>query len=423
MSAGSSDQGAVAWRTLIAATTLLAVSVLGTRVVTTCFDPLRPGVKSSFGLSHGDDFNRYRAVARMVPSVAERPEKSVLAIGSSEVCLGFNPVAFDTELRARSNGARFESWSSYNFGLQSMVPETELLMARRLQEVYTKRRQKIGVSFIQLSPDIISEGAHKMAHAYVPHQALPFQDWKDLASNAKAEPRQTLRDAVNRYVFATVPPAIAGDWVSGRLVWGDSRLIADCEVGFHLRSEKQWSDEIRSAMVSARAENCRQLSELYPNGLPVWDPAIRGAPTTGLPATQSSFDELRRIFLLPEAQQKNGEVRRSLPAEVDGTCTDDAIDTQVSAARTLANISDRTYLVVWPVNWGWSPPGTAERWEKGRNVIERVAKETGLPVLDYSHSPDFSESDFFDSEHLHYDGEQKLSKLLAARLAADAAQN
>ena len=65
----------------------------------------------------------------------------------------------------------------------------------------------------------------------------------------------------------------------------------------------------------------------------------------------------------------------------------------------IAAVSERTEVVLMPVNHAWVKRSPAAL-ERLREVVLRIARETGLPVLDFQSPPSLDASHFWDATHL-----------------------
>jgi hypothetical protein len=90
------------------------------------------------------------------------------------------------------------------------------------------------------------------------------------------------------------------------------------------------------------------------------------------------------------------------------------------ALRALAGVSERTVLLLAPRNRAWvqlTPEGRARLNE----VMARLSRDTGVPVVDLSEAPEFTAEDFIDVTHLNESsGRPRLSRRLAEVLSSSA---
>lgn len=383
---------ATALRTVTAAVLVALGGGALVRAIAAAFDPFQayPGHTSDYGVA------RTRAMRAALPAIADRPEKTVIATGSSGLARAFVPAVFDAALAGK--GERYVSFDMAQLLLQ---PETALAMARVIRSTYEARHKRLGITIFGISVPELTRAAVRAARDKMPDQAFAFTNATGLAELARARPREALADALTFLVFGDVRPERVSLWLED---WARGRP-SPCESGL-----KQPPD---GAEAQGQLDAfCAELRRQFPRGVSPWNPATRGGFDFGLPATHPA---LERLIALQSASISAPLPPPSGPIPERDDIDEDAVRTMIAAVRELGAVSDHTFVLrdlLNPVLVAPLPPGRFAQW---RSVAERIAREGGAPLIDPNDGT-FGPADFGDRTHLNPLAAERFSSLLADRL-------
>lgn len=383
---------ATALRTVAAAALVAFGGGAVVRAVAAAFDPFQayPGHTSDYGVA------RTRAVRAALADVARRPEKTVIVTGSSGLARAFVPAAFDAALDR--DGARYVSFNMAQLLLQ---PETALAMARVIRSTYEARHARLGVVIFGISVPELARPAVRAARNKMPDQAFAFTSAAGLADLARAYPREALTDALTFLVFGNVRPDRISLWLDD---WARGRP-SPCESGVKQPPEGPEAQAQLDAF-------CSELRRQFPRGVSPWNPATRGRIDFGLPATQPMIE---RLVALQSSSISAPQPPPAAPVPERDDIDDDAVRTMVAAVRELDAVSEHTVVLrdlLNPVLIAPLPPARLAQW---RGVAERIARESGVPLIDPNDGT-FGPADFGDRTHLHPLAAERFSSMLADRL-------
>lgn len=376
---------------MAAALVVLAGGAL-VRVVAAAFDPFQayPGHTSDYGVA------RTRALRAALPAIADRPEKTVIALGSSGLARAFVPTAFDAALDDAG-----EHYLSFNMAQLLLQPETSLAMARVIRSTYEARHKRLGITIFGIAVPDLARPAVRAARSKMPDQAFAFTSTAGLLDRARTRPLDATTDALTYLVFGDVRPERVTLWIED---WAKARP-SPCESGL-----KQPPDG-KEAQAELDAF-CAELRRQFPRGVPPYNPATRGGLDFGLPATRPMLDRLATL----QADAISAPLPPPAgPIPERDDIDEDAVVTLIAAVRELAAVSDHLIVLrelMNPVLLAPLPPARLSQW---RSVAERIARESGVPLVDPNDGT-FGPADFGDRTHLHPLAAERFSARLAGRL-------
>ncbi|MFT3776063.1 MAG: SGNH/GDSL hydrolase family protein [Minicystis sp.] len=383
---------ATALRTVSAAALVVLGGGAVVRAIGAAFDPYRayPGHTSDYGVA------RTRALRTALPDIAERPDKTVIVLGSSGLARAFVPAAFDAALERGG-----ERYVSFNMAQLLLQPETALAMARVIRSTYEARHKRLGITIFGISVPELERAAVRAARDKMSDQAFAFTSAAALSERARTRPREAVMDALTFLVFGDVRPERVGLWVED---WARGQP-SPCESGV-----KQPPD---GAEAQAELDAfCAELRRQFPRGVSPWNPAARGGLDFGLPATRPMLEHLVAL--------QSAAISAPLPPPAGpiperDDIDEDAVRTLIAAVRELRAVSEHVVVLrdlMNPVLVAPLPPARFAQW---RGVAERIAREGGAPLIDPNDGA-FGPADFGDRTHLHPLAAERFSSRLADRM-------
>jgi hypothetical protein len=379
-----------ALRAVSAAALVVGASGALVRTISAAFDPFEayPGHTSDYGVA------RSRALRAALPAIVERPQESVILLGSSGLARAFVPSVFDAALGAGHD--------SFNLAQLLLQPETALAMATVIRRTYESKKKRIWITFFGVSVPELVRDSLRAARSQMPDQAFAFGGASVATTAAHADLLGTLDDQLQFAVFGNVRTGRVGLWLEDWLEGGRS----PCESGLKQPPE---GEEAQAALSTF----CTELHEQFPRGVPPWNPGTRGAIDFGLPATRPVLARLIELqpkpVDLPLAAAANPS--QKAPDNID----EEAIRMMIAALRELEAVSDHTFVlrdIMNPAGLASVPPAQLVQW---REVAARIAHEGDAPLLDLNDGT-FVASDFGDRTHLHPLAAERFSVQLAQQV-------
>jgi hypothetical protein len=383
-------------------TAALVVGAAGALVRRTAaaFDPFTayPGHTADYGVE------RSRAIRAAIPLMAERPERSIVVIGSSGVARAFVPTVFDAAL----DGSRHRH-VSFNLAQFLIQPETDLATAMLIRQTYEERGKRVAVTVFGISSPELTKSFVPGARKRQPDQAYAFTTADTIADRARSEPLAALGDGLDYLVFGDVRPERVGSWVADRL--GAAHSVG-CNSGMKQPPD---TEEGQTALVGF----CNELLRQFPLGIPPWNLSTRGGFGFGMPETRPMLEQLVAAQTKVMAETSPGPPGPPGPPEAPWPPPDpideDAVRTVIAAVRELRAVSDHMFVLRDVLNP--EIPQSHAQLAHWRAVAEWIAREGDAPLLDFNDGT-FAPADFGDRTHLHPLAAERFSKLLAARVQA-----
>jgi hypothetical protein len=375
-----------ALRVVGAAALVVAAGALPVRGINHALDPFSPypGHTSDYGVA------RARAIRAVIPEIAARHDEVAIVTGSSGLARAFVPPVFDASLAGIG-----KKYVSYNLGQLLLQPETALAMAKVVRTEFEGRDRKIGLTLFGISVPELARYSLRAARRSMPEQVYAFESAEEIATRLPKQPLPALRDGLEFAAFGNIRPEQTGLWVEDWL----AGKPAACNAGLaHPPS----------------AEYCRELAREFPKGVPPWNVERRGGFDFGLPATRPMLEQMIETQAAdPKSQVPKPAV--APPLDLD----EDAVSMMVSAARQLAAVSERIFVVRDILNPALVLPEQETAW---RAIASRIAHEAGVPLLDLNDGM-VAAADFGDRTHLNPLAAERFSAALAARLKPGLIQN
>jgi hypothetical protein len=336
--------------------------------------------------------------------MAERPERSIVVLGSSGVARAFVPTVFDAAL----DGSR-RRHVSFNLGQFLLQPETSLATAKLVRQTYEERGKRLAMTVFGISSPELTRSFVPNARRRQPDQAYAFSTADTLAERGRVAPLAALGDGLDYLVFGDVRPERVGSWVADRFA---ARPVG-CNSGLKQPPD---SDEGQAALVAF----CDELLRQFPHGIPPWNISSRGGLDFGLPTTRPMLEDLiaaqtKVLAEAPPAPPRDPVAHPAAPWPPPEPIDEDAVRTVIAAVRELRAVSDHMFVLRDVLNP--EIPQSPAQLAQWRAVAERIAHEGEVPLLDFNDGT-FAPSDFGDRTHLHPLAAERFSKLLAARVQA-----
>ena len=403
MPSSTSSSERIALWTALAGLGVLLGSLAIIRGCTATTEALLPDV---FGMV------RIKTANQGLARIATAPGPKAVFFGSSTVELGFAPEVFDDHLAAAG-----VDMTSYNLGIGNMNPSLQVVLARRMREVFEAEGDRVELMLVEFNP---FQATRKRVAVNAPFfetvlaiLSTPRTLWRD----ALEDPERAARLATIKYLR----DGVAAQSITTGLGYAVEAIAENLGSG----DENPRSPEFERVLEEREALAVELLSSIRKD-LPEWRPPLawhfflRGAvpqPADLSPETLEQIGRLMANLAHPETMQEHLERRIRCCDIVDLHFDEGLVSDFIAMVHELASISDRIVVVLMPKNYDWvkNPP---EALERQRRVLERIERETGVRVADFQHLPELDGAYFFDVSHLTlYEGQHRFSRLLAEHWA------
>jgi hypothetical protein len=379
---------AVVMRAAGTAVAVLALALLAARGFAQCVERVVP-LHSQFSLL---DLSR---TAGAIDAV-EHERVDVAFIGTSAVWFGFEPRRFDAELAARGHPL-----TSFNFGLVPTSVRLQRFFADAICEAHRARGTRWTMMIYELAPAefldklVAQDVTDPSTAAYKEQVAAMILRPAELVSELRRDPGGTLRALLAKPLGHRGPAAVF-EAVS-------TYLYEDLE-------PEPWRKPVPELLAAVR---------------PFWDvhrrttwlPEARGFLPVG-PEARALYDEIMRLNHTEQELAKQRVMATEdlglLPMEVNAA----AVERLIEQIRVLARCPERVVLVVMPISPNIMRAMRPEARRRLADVIAKVQRDTGYPLLDFEAPPELGLDDYYDAEHLSLTvSAGKFSRLLAGRVA------
>jgi len=326
---------------------------------------------------------------------AEHERVDVAFIGTSAVWFGFEPRRFDAELAARGH-----SLTSFNFGLVPTSVRLQQFLAGAICEAHRARGARWPMMIYEIAPAdfldrlVADDETDPSIAAYKAQVEAMMLRPAALVSELRRDPGGTLRALLAKPLGYRGPAAVF-EAVS-------TYLYEDLE-------PESWRKPVPELLAAVRP-----FWDVHRRTM--WVRDARGFLPVG-PEARAMYDEIMRLNHTKQELAKQRVMVTEmglLPMEVNAP----AVERLVEQIRVLARCPERVALVVMPISPNIMRVMRPEARKRLADVLAKVQRDTGYPLLDFVDSPEFGLEDYYDAEHLSLTvSAGKFSSLLADRVA------
>ncbi|WNG46003.1 SGNH/GDSL hydrolase family protein [Archangium minus] len=328
-----------------------------------------------------------------LPALAAR-EDAALVFGSSLIQHGFSPEVFEAHVR----GPRV---TAYNLGFPGVDPEVQRLLAHRVAEAFQRSGHRARLTVVEFTPFQATLARGRSAK---------FSEMANVKRAMLATPGDLVETALRS-------PEEASHLAALQALGGNSPLAITSMLEHQLFADPAPADPERQELV-ARMRAGRERVEQ--RRVRAWDPVRRGEARLFFDETREDYLAWVRLRTTPEILEQNLEWRVWTSDLLELHFDERKVAAFAEAVRTLAGVSERTVLLLAPRNRAWvqlTPEGRSRLAE----VVARLSRDTGVPVVDLSEALEFTPEDFIDVTHLNESsGRPRLSRRLAEELSPPA---
>ncbi|WP_224365528.1 SGNH/GDSL hydrolase family protein [Hyalangium versicolor] len=331
----------------------------------------------------------------VLPEISRR-EDAVLVFGSSIIQHGFSPEAFEQRLGAPV--------TAYNLGFPGVNPLMQALLARKVAQSFEHTGRKARLTLVEFTPfqATLARGKSSWYREQSAVKKALLADPPTLAETARNSPEEASH--------------VGALWLMGGISPLSVTSLLETRI-FDEPSPSWWpvpppeDPSAERKALAARILSTRAAIEH--REVPEWDPVRRGEVRWIFDETREAYLAWARLRSAPELLKADVQWRVNTSDMLELRFDDAQVTGFIEAVRTLASVSQETRVVVGPRNRAWNQP-TPEGRARLAAVLARIKRETGVPLLDLSESPDFVPEDFIDVTHFNEShGRPKFSRRLA----------
>lgn len=337
--------------------------------------------------------DRIQDFLQELPAIAAR-EDAALVFGSSLIQHGFSPEVFEANL----GGPRV---TAYNLGFPGVDPEVQLLLAHRVAESFQRSGHRARLMVVEFTPFQATLARGRSAK---------FNEMANVKRAMLATPGDLVETALRS-------PEEASHLAALQALGNNSPLAITSTLEHQLFDEPAPADDARQVLVARIRAGKARVEQRH---VRAWDPVRRGESRLFFEETREDYLAWARMRSAPEILEQNLEWRVRTSDLLELRFDERKVAAFAEAVRALAGVSERTVLMLAPSNRAWvqlTPGGRARLAE----VVARLSRDTGVPVVDLSEAPEFTPEDFIDVTHLNESsGRPRLSRRLAEVLSPPA---
>lgn len=333
-------------------------------------------------------FGRVVEAQAALPRILEEEEgELVMFFGSSMTDAGFSARHFDRELRSRDVAV-----SSWNFGFGGLNPYFQNILSRRIREAFEARDRRLKLALIEFNPFQATKTRWQRAQQ-IKDSLLPMlSSDRELLNIALHDPERGALLFTIHYLR---------DNVSAEMITTEFASAFQAPAP---RSELPPLDTEQQARLDELGEILAQrFNEEYPDfqgGQWVYEWQGAGTVPWERPAsTVALFPEYYTLIRNPRFMD-NDRLRRIRTADIlELDFEEQMIRDFISIVGNFQAISDHVEVILLPRNTDWInyTPEVAARLQ---SVIDRIARETGVPVRNHQALPEMRPDMFGDTTHL-----------------------
>jgi hypothetical protein len=322
-----------------------------------------------------------------LPQITQEQEDLVMVFGSSMVHAGFSARHFDREVNAM--GGEVKSW---NFGFGGLNPYFQDYLSRRIREGFEQDERRLRLALIEFNPFQTTQtrwqGAVPAVDSFITMLASDDELWQmaleDPERGALLFNIKYLRDNVSAEMATTF---------FGRMFREPPQL-----------SDRPGLDEEQQARFDEISDELNsRFEEEYPDFVPAqWKYDWQGAGTVPWERPAETVAMFPEFYALQHNEERmhNDLLFRIRSADaVDLNFEDLLVERFIAVVENFKPIADEVEVILLPRNTDWInyTPEVAARLQ---SVIERIERETGVPVRNQQLIEASPPEAFSDTTHL-----------------------
>jgi hypothetical protein len=355
---------------------------------------------------------RIQTSAQALPVGLSAPASAarVYVLGSSLVEFGFSPDIFDQTLSQHGVDVR-----SYNYGYGNADPSIHKLFARRLAKTFAGRK-KLDLVVFEFSP-FQATRAREQQTGKLDHAAKALlYDGGDILRTALSDHEEAVALFNTRYVRNGIPAEAITNLLATVI------QVAGTDKGGNREEAATQGATDQPPLAKQAWSLYRKVMGEWPQASPPggWFEEHRGGlPPSVSEPTQALADTVMSRLQQPERMQASRKQRLQCCDIESLDFSERMLDDLIAAIHYAQSVSRRVDLLLMPRN-----EAVISLTEKGHQrlamALERIRKETGVQVVNFSQRPGYNLGMFLDADHLTlFRGRRHFSADLARYYADD----
>jgi hypothetical protein len=340
-----------------------------------------------------------------IPQIAAEENQLVMFFGSSMTDAGFSPREFDLKLAEKG----IET-TSFNFGFGGLNPMFQEYLSKRIVEDFKAENRRLKLVMIEFNPFQTTITRRNRAVALEDSYIALLASPGELLDILFEDPERGLRMLEIRYLR---------DGISAEMIttffWAEP--FQTPFVGTDLVKEDGVEERLGEVLAG--------LGEAFEVEYPEYDGSDwyypwRGGGTNKSERSPETLALVDEYYTLTQTDYRMDDDRlsRIYTADiVDLNFDPDLIEAFIALVKNFQQIADHVEIVMLPKNTDWikNPP---EALARQAAVVERIRRETGVPLRDFQQTDFVSNDMFSDSTHLNrYQGAVAFTHLVAEEYA------
>ena len=340
-----------------------------------------------------------------IPRIAAEENQLVMFFGSSMTDAGFSPREFDLKLAEKG----IET-TSFNFGFGGLNPMFQEYLSKRIVEDFEAENRRLKLVMIEFNPFQTTitrrNRAVALEDSYIALLASPGELFDILLE----DPERGIRMLEIRYLR---------DGISAEMIttffWAGP--FQTPFIGTKLVEEEGVEERLGEVLAG--------LGEAFEVEYPEYDGSDwyypwRGGGTNKSERSAETLALVDEYYTLTQTDYRMDDDRlsRIYTADiVDLNFDTDLIEAFIALVKNFQQIADHVEIIMLPKNTDWikNPP---EALARQAAVVERIRRETGVPLRDFQQTDFVSNDMFADATHLNrYQGAVAFAHLLAEEYA------
>lgn len=343
-----------------------------------------------------------------LPRIVEQEGDLVMVFGSSMTQAGFSARHFDRLIAERGGETR-----SWNFGFGGLNPFFQDYLSRRVREAFEAEDRKLALALIELNPFQTTttrwQGAEPVIDSFITYLASD----EELLEMALEDPERGALLYTIRYLRDGVSAEMITTFFGQEL--------------FEQRPQESDRPSLSEEDQARFDELAELLNERFEEEYPdfedrAWSYEWQGAGTVPWerPAeTVELFPEFYRLIQANERQMHDDLLFRIRTTDIlELELEELLVERFIAVVESFKPIAERVEVILLPRNTQWVEY-TPEARARLDALIERIERETGVPVRNHQEIPEITPAMFSDTTHLaRYVGDIPYTEYLVEQYAS-----
>lgn len=379
MSSSTSSSRGIHSRSLVLILAITAVSVVLLNIIA---DAMGGDVENNI-------LPRVTEALDKLPLVAGESDDVVIVFGSSMTEAGFGARQFDRELAERG----IPGVKSFNFGFGGLNPLFQDYFSRRIVDAFEAQDKRIELVLIEFTPLQNTEGRYQGAIPSIDSYVAILASAPELWEIAVDDPTRGALLFNIKYARRGVSAEMATSFFGGEIFGNRPRP----------RSEIPQDEEKQAVLEEVGPLLTQAFERDYPDydGAD-WSYEWQGAGTIPEERSAETLALFERYYeaLRSDRRMENDKLNRIFCCDIEELpWQEELVAAFIRIVENFKQVSNHVEVFLTPRNTDWIdyPPEGRRRLDE---VMERIRRETGVPVRDFQTVETITPEMFSDTTHL-----------------------